>query len=173
MHATQVILASSNIRRASAFAIVILLHLVLLYVLGKQGTGAKLQAGSIDPIETTIVELEMTPVESAPPASMAIEMPQSEIALQVPTLEFEPRDDSSPDPRSDRASTTAQVTFCVLEDGRVDESSVAIAQSAHWPKLDEAAIKIAKRWKLTPAIKDGQPSKVCGIVAPIQFEVPR
>ena len=56
-----------------------------------------------------------------------------------------------------RLGHTGTVTLAVqvLENGRIGE--VRVEQSSGFPKLDEAAVRQAARWKLKPGTRDGVP----------------
>jgi periplasmic protein TonB len=50
---------------------------------------------------------------------------------------------------------TVLISIYVLENGRVGE--VRLDQSSGYKRLDESALREARRWRLTPAMRDGVP----------------
>lgn len=58
---------------------------------------------------------------------------------------------------------------CVVSD-KGDVTSASVRTSSGQSKLDEAAVKAARRWKFKPAIVAGRPSKG-SVVIPFNFEV--
>jgi protein TonB len=64
---------------------------------------------------------------------------------------------------------TTTLELLVLENGLVGEATVM--SSSGYPKLDAAAVAVAKRsWKFFPGTKDGQPMPM-KIEAPVRFSM--
>jgi protein TonB len=63
---------------------------------------------------------------------------------------------------------TVMLSIYVLENGRVGD--VRIEQSSGFPRLDAAATREAKRWRLKPGSQDGRPLAMWKTV-PITFQL--
>lgn len=155
----------------SVLALVVLMH-AALFLAFKRHSGSGMSDSMVELIETELVEVAPPEMAAVPlPAPMSESslafVPPSMLAVRTPVLTFEDAD-QPPEP----ISTTAMVEFCVQEDGHLDASSVNVTKSTGVPKLDEAAINIAKHWRLPPSTANGKSKRVCGVTAPIQFKLP-
>ena len=63
---------------------------------------------------------------------------------------------------------TVMLSIYVLENGRVGD--VRVAQSSGFPRLDDAAARAAKRWRLKPGSQDGRPMPMWKTI-PITFQL--
>lgn len=108
------------------------------------------------PVETTkttaITATTKKPVAKPPPAPVAVK--------RIPPQQNKRRPLIEPDypPQSKRLGEEGATVLrlYILEDGRVGEAQVA--QSSGFPRLDEAAVKHAKRsWRFIPGTEDGKP----------------
>lgn len=97
---------------------------------------------------TTAITQVQTQVVAPPPP-----------AVDVPPRENPRRPNEAPvyPPASKRAGEEGVVMlqFYVNEEGRVTE--VRVAKSSGFPRLDEAAERMAVRWRFIPATRDGKP----------------
>jgi protein TonB len=128
---------------------------------------------NIDPVSLTVPPPDPIPSlpqepnpETAPAAIIA--PPPSAVGTETPgpaapvitAPDIDPRLGLSepPYPASEiRAEHTGTVllSIYVLENGRVGE--VRLDQSSGYPKLDDSALREARRWKLRPGMRDGVP----------------
>jgi len=63
---------------------------------------------------------------------------------------------------------TVMLSIYVLENGRVGD--VRVEQSSGFPRLDDAAARAAKRWRLKPGSQDGRPMAMWKTI-PITFQL--
>jgi protein TonB len=96
--------------------------------------------------------------EIGPPSLTGTEPGSAEPIITAP--EIDPRIGLSEPPypaseiRAGHAGTVL-ISIHVLENGRVGE--VRLDQSSGYPKLDDSALREARRWRLKPAMRDGVP----------------
>lgn len=182
-------------RRALVFLGIVGLHVGFVYVLN---AGLAKQAVEVvfGPIETKMIEEEITEEEKPPPPPPEIEtapppfVPPPDIAIDVPVetstttaitattqkpvakpapppqvVRVPPKQNPrrglvEPDypPQSKRLGEEGATVLrlYILEDGRVGDAQVA--KSSGFPRLDEAAVKHAKRaWRFIPGTENGKP----------------
>jgi periplasmic protein TonB len=121
-------------------------------------------------------QVDLPPPPSVPPPAINIEAPQSASPITVTTKPPPP----APPPTHTAVSTpvsigrphvctqnypetsvrlneegTTLLSFKVMTDGSV--SGVSVAKSSGYPRLDEAAISCAGKWRYKPASEDGTP----------------
>ena len=70
------------------------------------------------------------------------------------------------EPFDNRIEGTVEIRFVIDEKGRVTEPTVVKSI----PGLDKAALDCVKKWKFTPARKQGRPVKATAL-APISFRI--
>lgn len=126
--------------------------------------------------ETTF---EANPVEDLPPPPMAVDE-ETELAGGFSVYEVEPRilnedeiqraleEEYPPLLKDAGIGGTVQVVFSVDEEGRVFATEVV--QSSNHPSLDEAALKIADVFRLSPALNRDKAVRV-KVTFPITFRV--
>ena len=108
------------------------------------------------PVETTtttaITATTQKPVAKPPPAPVAVKRVQPSQNKRRPLVE----PDYPPQSKRLGEEGATVLRLYILEDGRVGEAQVA--QSSGFPRLDEAAVKHAKRaWKFVPGSENGKP----------------
>ncbi len=64
----------------------------------------------------------------------------------------------------------SRLKVCVGPNGRVKDATVEA--SSGFPRLDEAAVKVAKMYRFTPQTVNGVPVDACGLM-PIRFVLPK
>lgn len=112
---------------------------------------------SIDlPVETTqttaITATTQKPVAKPPPAPVAVQRTPPQQNKRRPLVE----PDYPPQSKRLGEEGATVLRLYILEDGRVGDAQVA--QSSGFPRLDEAAVKHAKRaWKFIPGTENGKP----------------
>jgi len=126
-------------------------------------------------------KIETTPPPFVPPPDIAIDLPVESSATtaitattqkpvakpppvqstrvqarQNPKRPFEITEDDYP-PQSKRLGEEGSVTLrlFIKEDGTM--SDVQVATSSGFPRLDEAAVRKARRWRALPAMENGKP----------------
>lgn len=117
----------------------------------------------------TIIEARATePTSSghgtgvAPIAAPVIQAPMIDTRMPLSEPDYPPSEI-----RAGHAGTVV-LSIYVLETGRVGD--VRIEQSSGFPKLDSAATREAKRWKLKPGSQDGRPTAMWKTL-PITFQL--
>lgn len=135
----------------------------------------------VEPIDK--VKITTQPVTHVAPPPLEFppeESPNAPVATPVPTLpgDFTNAGDVSPpepviiEPRADARrglsepfyppqeirlghEGTVVLALHILADGRVGD--VRVAQTSGYPKLDESALREAKKWRFVPGTRDGAP----------------
>lgn len=126
------------------------------------------------PPAPVIVETRPVPEPAPPPPVMAVEARPAPARTSAEIVNLNTRLLSAEPPRypveARRRRETGTVILLVVVDqhGRVAEISVATSSGVD--RLDKAALSAVRRWRWSPMIVDGHPSKVKGLVR-IPFEL--
>jgi protein TonB len=121
----------------------------------------------VAPVETTTaiqVTTTQRPV-AAPPAPAerkAVTIPPKAPKTGLSQPEYPPAE------RRAEHTGTVILSIYVAENGHVSDAK--IQTSSGYPKLDEAALNEAKRWRLTPGSEDGKPVGM-RVTVPIVFKL--
>lgn len=94
----------------------------------------------------------------APPQPAFRETPAREPAITQPAIDSRFGLSEPPYPASERRdghAGTVTLAIEVLENGRIGQ--VRVESSSGYEKLDDAAVRQAKRWRLKPGMRDGVP----------------
>ena len=124
------------------------------------------------PVETNSTALTNVtdrPAPPAPPPPVAAAPVQRTPIRQNPKSQQPNMDDYYP-PTSKRLGEegVAKVNVCVSAAGKVE--SAELAETSGTPRLDEAAVKVAKAYRLLPATENGKPVQACAPL-PIRFKL--
>jgi len=112
-----------------------------------------------------------TATTSEPPTHVTSQRGIEEPVVEMPSIDSrtplsEP-EYPAPEIRLNHAGTV-MLSIYVLENGRVGD--VRIEQSSGFPRLDTAAAREAKRWRLKPGSQDGRPMAMWKTI-PITFQL--
>jgi protein TonB len=112
------------------------------------------------PVTNAITDVTDKPVPVAPPPPpVAREPVRTRVSLD--TKRSPPTDDYYPDSsRRNGEAGVVQIRACSGPDGRTS-GDATVSKSSGFPKLDEAAVRWAKRARWNPATEDGKPVQAC------------
>jgi protein TonB len=121
----------------------------------------------IAPTETTTaiqVVTQTRPVEAAPVVAARKSMT---VPPKTPKTGLTQPEYPASEKRAEHTGTV-MLSIMVLENGRVGE--VKVQTSSGFPRLDEAALAEAKRWRFVPGTEDGKPAAML-VSVPIVFKL--
>jgi protein TonB len=111
------------------------------------------------PVTNAITDVTDKPVPVAPPPQPVREAVR--VAARLDARRSPSTDDYYPESsRRNGDEGVVQIRACTTTDGRTS-GDATVAKSSGFPKLDEAAVKWAKRARFQPATEDGKPIEAC------------
>jgi protein TonB len=123
------------------------------------------------PVETTSTALTNVTdkPQPPPPPPKVVEAPVVRTPIRQNPKSQQPNMDDYYPPTSKRLGEegVAKVNVCVSAAGKVE--SADLAETSGVPRLDEAAVKVAKAYRLLPA-ENGKPIQACAAL-PIRFRL--
>lgn len=106
------------------------------------------EAGVAPPVEKT------PEPETKEPEAKVVEKPHAPVLVGA-VATYQPQPEIPDELRTESLDRTTVLMVEVLADGTVGETSVQNPSGVS--ELDQLAVRAAKRWKFTPATKDGEP----------------
>jgi len=140
----------------------------------------------LPPVQVPPVLVDIPIPPEPPPTAITAPTTTEKVAPAPPTQTVAPPRPSvyvgakvtyAPDTRDYYPSTslslkeegTVKVRLCVNTSGTV--SNAEVATPSKYPRLDEAAVKLAKKMRFKAATQDGKVVEQCNLVLPVKFNV--